>query len=318
MAELVTLGETMMVLTPPDQYGRIKTSGLLAKAIAGAESNVAIGVARLKHSAAWISRVGNDPFGEEILYRLNGERIDTSRVKIDPSAGTGIFFKERGRGGNFQVHYYRKLSAASFLSKDDIDEDVIRQAKILHLTGITPALSSSCHDAVQFAIAMAKKHSVKISFDPNLRLKLWTAEAARETLLPIIRQADWFFPGVEEARLLLNRESIEPDQLISAFLDMGVPQVILKLGPKGCMTANRDERVFVKGFQVDEIDPLGAGDGFCAGYLAGVLKGWEPGECAELANVAGALAVTGIGDYEALPTFEEVEQFLGRKSLVSR
>lgn len=318
MSELVTLGETMVLFTPSGKLGGIKSSESLLKGIAGAETNVAIGVSRLGHSVSWISRVGKDPFGQEILYKLNGERVDTSRVLVDASAGTGVFFKERLRGDRFSVYYYRKNSAASLLSEKDVAESLIAEAKIVHLTGVTPALSNSCLNTVLHTIELAKKHSVIFSFDPNIRLKLWPIEKAREVLLPIIAKADLFFPGLEEGRLLLGNEQLEPDEVISAFLNMGIPQIILKLGPEGCITANSKERVFCEGFPVEEVDPVGAGDGFCAGYLAGILKGWNHEQCGRLATIVGALAVTQIGDYEGLPTWEEVEQILEKKSFVSR
>jgi 2-dehydro-3-deoxygluconokinase len=318
MQELVTLGETMVLFTPFNSNGRIKSSGSLVKNIGGSESNVAIGISRLGHSAAWISRIGKDPFGEEILYRLNAERVNTSNVSVETRAGTGIMFKERIRGGQPSVYYYRNSSAATYLSKTDIDEDLIKKAKILHVTGITPALSPSCFEVVLHAISVAKKHGVKVSFDPNLRLKLWSIENARATLLPIAEQADLFFPGLEEARQMLNNDDLTKHEVVSAFLDMGIQQVILKLGPEGCITANQSQQILSKGFQVNEIDAVGAGDGFCAGYLAGVLKGWQNRNCAELANATGALAVTEVGDCDALPTLEEVEQFMGLKAIVRR
>lgn len=317
MMELVTFGETMVVCTPPGKNEKIRTSNELIKGIAGAESNVAIGLARLGHSVAWIGKVGDDPFGEEIMYRLKGEGVNTSYVKVDPFHATGLFFKERRRGNQFSIYYYRKESAGSFLSSDEISENLIRNSKILHITGITPALSNRCEGALKHSLALAKKHGVKISFDPNIRLKLWSIEKAREYLLPLIKEVDYFFPGVEEARLLLN-ENLSHDEIIDKFLYLGAKQVILKLGPEGCISANRHKRIISKGIEVTEVDPVGAGDGFCAGYLSGVLKGWEHEECARLANIMGAFAVTEIGDYEGLPSYKEVEQFLRKEEFISR
>ncbi|EPZ46052.1 MULTISPECIES: sugar kinase [Alicyclobacillus] len=317
MAELITLGETMVLLKPFHGGGRLKSSQVLSKSIGGAESNVAIGVSRLGHESAWISKVGRDPFGEEILYTLNAERVDTRYVSLS-DAPTGIMFKERIRDEDSRVYYYRERSAASTLQVDDVREDMIRGAKLLHLTGITPALSASCRDVVTHAMSLAKRNSVRISFDPNLRLKLWSAEEARATLLPMAREADFFFPGLDEARLLLNRPEADADEVLDRFLDMGIPTIVLKLGPSGCIYATSENRITVPGFKVTEIDSVGAGDGFCAGFLTGYLEGWEPAKCAELANAVGALAVTAVGDYEALPTMEEVEQFLGKRSSIAR
>lgn len=317
MSELVTLGETMVLFTPAHS-GKMKNAHLLLKSIGGAESNVAIGVARLGHSVSWMSRVGNDPFGHEILYRLNAEQVDTSKVFVDDQLPTGLMFKERIRDDVSRVYYYRTNSAAASISPDDINEQSIKEAKVLHITGITPALSKSGLETVLHAISLAKKHNVNVSFDPNLRLKLWTIEQARNILLPIATQSDFFFPGLQEAKLLLNEKDLGADEAISAFLEMGVSRIILKLGTEGCITADQSQSIFSKGFKVKEVDSVGAGDGFCAGYLVGVLKGWNHDRCAQLANGVGALAVTEVGDYDALPTFEEVEEFIGLRDVVSR
>lgn len=318
MPDLVTLGETMVLLKPFSERGRLKSSQYLSKSIGGAESNVAIGVSRLGHSARWISKLGKDPFGEEILYHLNAEHVDTSCVAVSSVRPTGMMLKEQIRGGDTSVYYYRSQSAASTLSPADIREKWIADARVLHLTGITPALGDSCRDALLYAIEIAKKHQVKISFDPNLRLKLWTIEQARGILLSIAKEADFFFPGLSEARLLLDSPKASADEVVNAFLDMGISQVVVKLGPEGCLYATPNERFYTPGFPVTEVDSVGAGDGFCAGYLAGWFKGWTAEKCARLAAATGALAVTEPGDYEALPTMEEAEHLLEQTKIIHR
>lgn len=317
MADVLTIGETMALLTSTTSE-RFKSSFLLQKNIGGAETNVAIGLSRLGHSTAWISRVGNDPFGEEILYRLRAEGIDVSNVLMDQNAQTGMMIKEKVRGNQTIVHYFRKGSAASNLVPFDLSTEQIRNAKILHVTGITPSLSDSCRETITEAIKLAKQNNTKVSLDPNLRLKLWDIKKAREVLLPLIKEADYFFPGLEEARLLLGDEELSPNQIIDGFLKQGIPNIILKLGKEGCITADQSNRFQVSGYPVVEIDPVGAGDAFCAGYLSGILSEKSPEECADLACAMGALAVTEVGDYNALPTRKEINEFMNKQSIIMR
>ncbi|ALC89208.1 hypothetical protein AM500_04970 [Bacillus sp. FJAT-18017] len=318
MVDIVTLGETMGLLMPPNMQGKFKNAEQVVKNIGGAESNFAIGVSRLGQKVAWLSKLGNDPIGEEILYRLNGEKVNTEHVIITDLAPTGLMLKEKTFKGDPKVFYFRHHSAASTFRKEELNEDIIKEAKILHLTGITPSLSDACRELVVHAIMIAKENGVKVSFDPNIRLKLWSEQQARETILPLLKYVDYFFPGISEGHLLLNDNSLSPEQVIEAFLNLGVGRVILKLGPEGCVTADKWNRFYCKGYKVEEVDSVGAGDGFCAGYVSGVLKGLHHEECALLANAVGAMAVSQPGDYDALPTWHEVQQFLGEVEILTR
>jgi 2-dehydro-3-deoxygluconokinase len=318
MSEVLTFGETMVLLTAPDRFGKIKHSQTLRKQIGGAESNVAIALARLGHDVAWVSRVGRDPFGEEILYHLRAEGVNTADVIVDADHRTGLMFKEHPIKGDPSVFYYRQDSAASHLQKEDLNKETIRSARILHLTGITTALSESCRETVFEAVKVAKEAGVKISVDPNLRLKLWSIEEARPVLMELIKQADYFFPGLDEARLLLNQPDYTVEEILDDFLELGIEQIVLKLGPEGCVVANLQEVAHVEGIQVPEIDTVGAGDGFSAGYLSGVLTGLSPKECAKRANIVGALAVTDPSDYGGYPTREELEAILNKSTVVTR
>jgi 2-dehydro-3-deoxygluconokinase len=318
MSEVVTIGETMVLMTTPEQFGKIKNSHHLLKQVGGAESNVAIALSRLGHDVSWVSRVGKDPFGEEILYRLRAEGVNTKDVIIDSLNRTGLMFKERKNAGDPSVLYYRQNSAASYLSANDINKEVIQKARILHVTGIMPALSRSCRETIFKAVKLAKKYGVKVSVDPNLRLKLWAIEEARPVLMELIKEADYFFPGVEEARLLLDQPDFSVNEIIDYFLRLGIEQVVVKLGPEGCITANSNEKIQVDGIKVVEVDSVGAGDGFCAGYLSGVLNGLSPVECAKRAVIVGALAVTDQSDYDGYPTLDELELILNQKTNVAR
>lgn len=314
--EVVTFGETM-VLFNPDSKGPLRYVHHFTKSIAGAESNVAIALARLGHTAGWFSKLGNDEFGRYIQSVVRGEGVDVSRVVFDPNEYTGLVFKERFAHVNPNIYYYRKASAASQIGVDDIDETYIATAKILHITGITPALSKKTREAVYHAIDIAKKNNVVVSFDPNIRLKLWSIDEAKEVLLDIAKKADIVFPGIDEGRLLLEKENHE--DITDAFLNMGCKIVATKIGKKGCFVASHDERIFVEGYVIEKPeDTVGAGDGFAAGFLSGFLEGKSLLDSAKLANAIGAMATLVKGDIEGFPTLSQVNQFMGINEYIDR
>lgn len=317
MLDVLTIGETMGLIMPLDFDQKLKTQNVVSKSIGGSETNVAVGISRLGRKVGWFSLLGKDPFGDEIIYKLNGEGVDTSSVQ-QTSGRTGLMLKEKSLTGDPKVFYYRENSAASRMVPENLPADLIKQSQILHITGITPALSKSCQKTIETAIEIAKSDDTKVSFDPNIRLKLWNVETMREVLLPIAKKADLFFPGLSECHLLLNNSLLTADECVQSFLDMGIPEVILKLGPEGAISATASEKEVVKGFSVKEVDSVGAGDGFCAGYLVGYLNGLSLYERTKLANAVGAIVVGKKGDYEGLPTLEEVEEFLGKRKIVTR
>ncbi len=316
MLDVVTIGETMIMFSPRGQ-GRLRYINEFYKSLAGSESNVAIGLCRLGHTAGWISRVGRDEFGRYIIKELRGEGVDVSQVKTDEQALTGIMFKEIRPGRESIVTYYRKGSAASYMSKDDLDEDYIRQSKILHITGITPALSLSCRETIYRAIEIAKTHNVLISFDPNIRYKLWSEEEARKVLFDITTKCDIILPGLDEAQFILGTSGI--DDTIDKLLQLGVKKIAIKVGAEGCWVADSQGRAQVPGFDPGVIvDPVGAGDAFAAGFLSGILEGKSLEGCGRMANAMGAMALTAPGDYEGVPTREELDVFMNNDEEITR
>lgn len=308
--DVVTLGETMVVFTPKSSL--MKYAGSFSKKFGGAETNVAIGLTRLGHQASWISRVGNDDFGKAMLAFVRGEGVDVSQVKFDQESPTGLYFKEVRNDGRVNVQYYRKGSAASNLSPDDLNEHFIEGAKYMHITGITPALSQSCYDTVFRAIDIARKNNIKVIFDPNLRRKLWSEEKARKVLLEIASLADIILPGVDEGKFMFNEE--DPYKLGELFLQLGASIVILKMGAKGAYYFTKKESGLVEGFLVNKvIDPVGAGDGFAAGVISGLLENLPIYETVKKGNAVGALVTMTEGDFEGLPETEELEAFMSQK-----
>lgn len=316
MPEVVTLGETM-VLFSPDQQGPLRYIHHFSKRIAGAESNVAIGLARLGHSSGWIGNVGEDEFGEFVVREIRAEGVDVSRVRKVKDAPTGIMFKELNEGRETKVTYYRRLSAASRMVPDELDREYIRGARLLHISGITPALSSSCLETVFEAASIARSGGVKVCFDPNIRLKLWSAGEAAETIKSILPLADIVLPGIDEGRILFGADSA--DEIIDQCLRRGAEIVALKLGANGCIVSDANQRHQVSPFAVGKIlDTVGAGDAFAAGFIAGLLENMPLIQCGRLANAMGAFAVTVSGDIEGLPVRGQLEQFMQNEMGISR
>ncbi|UOQ87478.1 sugar kinase [Gracilibacillus salinarum] len=307
--DVVTIGETMALFTP-ETTGKMRYSSHFSRKFAGAETNVAIGLERLGFHAGWISKVGNDELGKALLSFVRGEGVDVSGVTTDDQAPTGLYFKELRTENDVRVYYYRAGSAASRITPDDIMEDYIANAKYLHLTGITPALSDSCYQAVLQAIQYAKKHQVTIVFDPNIREKLWASkEKAKEVLLQLSAQADIVLPGISEAKYLFGEQkSADYGRL---FIENGAATVILKEGSKGAHYFSDNASGFVPSYPVDRVvDPIGAGDGFAAGILSGLLEGMSLERVIARGNAIGAMVTMVNGDVEGLPDLEEIAHFM--------
>ena len=306
MLDLVTLGETMVLLLA-EQPGPMREATTFRRHIAGAECNVAVGLSRLGHSAGWISRVGDDEFGRAVVFRIRGEGVDTSRVITDPDAPTGLMVRERRDVGPIDLVYYRRGSAASRLSPADLDPAYIRDAKFLHLTGITPALSESCKQAVFEAAEIARAAGVRVTLDPNYRSKLWNRDEFRRVLRDLAARCDILLPGMDEAELLTGES--DPEAAARDLRGLGPRWVVLKLGAQGALAVADDQRIQVPALRLERIvDPVGAGDAFAAGFLSGLLRGLDMTDALLLANRCGALAMSAPGDLESLPRRAEVEE----------
>jgi 2-dehydro-3-deoxygluconokinase len=309
MLDVVTMGEVMVQFNPVTT-GPLRHVTYFEKHAAGAEANFAVGMARMGFKAGFITRVGNDEFGKYVTSVLRGEGIDLSGVKVDSEAPTGIYFSQRGypipeRSG---VVYYRKGSAASKMSIIDVNSDYIKKAKLFHITGITPALSESCMEASLKALEVASKNNVTISVDTNIRLKLWSKEKARKTLIPILKKADIVLTEPEDAEILIGER--EPEEIAKVILSMGAETVVVKMGKEGAVALTREETVRKPAFKVIVVDVIGAGDAFAAGFISSIMRGRSLDEALEIGNVAGALVVTRRGDIENLPSLEDVEKFM--------
>jgi 2-dehydro-3-deoxygluconokinase len=308
LPSVVTAGETM-VLGVPARPGRLRHASSLELKIGGAESNVAIALSRLGLSAGWMSLLGDDEPGQLVLDRIRGEGVDTSRVRRLRDHPTGLYLRETV-GEQVRVYYYRKGSAASTMAPGAFDTDYLEDADFLHLTGITPALSEDCRD---FTLWAAREAGTRVSFDVNYRSKLWGPEEARAFVKEILPNVGLLFVGDDEARALWGRAD---EELVRELAASGPREVVLKRGGEGSVALVEGRVISQPALPVEEVDPVGAGDAFDAGYLAGHLWGLAPEERLRVANAMGALCVATLGDYEGLPDKEELWAFLeGRKAL---
>lgn len=309
-AGLLTFGETMGLVVA-DGVGTLEFVRSFSFGIGGAESNVAIGAARLGAPVTWIGRIGPDASGELIRRRLQAEGVDTIAIR-DPSF-TGLMVRHCRAGAVRHVDYHRAGSAGSHLTPDDIPDDSIRRAAIVHITGITPALSDSARATVFHAVSVAKAAGVLVSVDINYRAKLWDGDTARPVLRRLVSQADIVFGGVGEAQLVLGTTIADAERLARELAALGPHDVVIKEGARGCTAVIADVALAEPAIPVSVVDPVGAGDAFVAGYLTERLAAAEPRARLRTANAMGAYAVTVPGDCESLPTRCELRAQAGEE-----
>ncbi len=303
--DVLTFGETMVLFAPGSVREKLEFTSSFQASIGGAESNCAIGLGRLGHSVCWISRLGNDPFGYRVLKTLRGENVNVDRVEMSDRESTGIMFKEPASGNSSRIFYYRRNSAAAALRIESFED---LSAEYLFVTGITPALSESNRKLTFEVVDRFREMGTKVVFDPNMRFKLWDADAARIVFLELARRCDILVPSLIEAQILTG----EKDQIamLEGLQKIGPSQVVLKAGELGAWFANGDQRGYCPGFPVTEIDPVGAGDGFCAGLLSALLDGRSLSDAVTRGAALGAMCVSTFGDYHGLPDRTTLETFI--------
>ena len=299
--DVITLGETMVSFAA-HEAGPLDAAATFTKIVAGAETNVGVGLARLGLKVAWVSRLGDDSFGRYIRRALEAEGIDCTAVATDPTRPTGFMLKSRAlEGQDPVVEYFRRGSAASALSVADFDEARFLSARHLHVTGITPALSASCAELVEHAMKAMRAAGRTVSFDPNLRPKLWPGrEAMAAHLNRLAGLADWVLPGIAEGRTLTGLDT--PEDIAAFYLERGARAVVIKLGAEGAYWRSSEGSGRVAGVRVTNIvDTVGAGDAFAAGAISGRLEGLDWPEALARANWVGAQVIQVVGDMDGLP-----------------
>ncbi|MEV1318939.1 sugar kinase [Micromonospora arborensis] len=303
--EVAAVGETMVVLCPAPGEP-LEHAERVAVSVGGAESNVAGYLARLGHRAAWVSRVGDDPFGRAVVRHVAAAGVRVDQVSVDPGAPTGMYVKDPGPDGT-AVHYYRAGSAASRMDPGTLAAPGLAGARVLHLSGITPALSASCRALVEHAVTNRPLVGALVSFDINHRARLWPAEQAAPVLRDLADRCDLVFVGQDEAETLWG----SADPMAVRQLLPGPETVVVKDGAVGATALCRDaEPIFVPAPRVTVVEPVGAGDAFAAGYLAGLLRGLDPVRRLRLGHLVAAQALTSSGDNAPVPPWAWFERLL--------
>ncbi|WP_409271805.1 sugar kinase [Neobacillus sp. SCS-31] len=309
MSKVLLFGEPMAMFTAETE-GPLEEVELFRRSLAGAEVNVCTGLARLGHEVSYVTKLGQDPMALYIKNFLNREGIGTEFLTFDPIYKTATQLKSKVSEGDPVVAYYRKGSAFSHMSAADIDQINLEDVDLVHVTGIPPALSLSCREATFRFIDRAKERGITITFDPNLRPSLWESE---EVMIKVINEiaakADLILPGVSEGLILTGTD--DPEKIADFYQDLGVKEVIVKLGSKGAYVRTESESFYQEGFKVEKvIDTVGAGDGFAVGVITGKLEGLSIQDIITRANAIGAIQVTFVSDNEGLPTREELDHFI--------
>ena len=303
--DVITIGEAMAMFVATET-GELAEVEHFMKRVAGAELNVATGLARLGLSVGWVSRVGEDSFGRFVLNALAKEGIDARGVSKDGRYATGFQLKSKVENGTDPiVEYFRKGSAASHLSPDDFNEAYFTSARHLHLSGVAAALSESSYALLDHAARTMKAQGKTLSFDPNLRPTLWKSEAEMvEKLNQLAFQADWVLPGLKEGMILTGQQT--PEAIADFYLTRGVRTVVIKTGSDGAWYKTADgEQGAVAAIKVDNVvDTVGAGDGFAVGVISALLEGQPLRQAVQRGNKIGSLAIQVQGDSEGLPTRE--------------
>lgn len=307
MAELVAMGEALIQFNSLTK-GPLRHVSLFERHVAGSEANVAVCVSRQGRSSALIGRVGDDEFGRCIMSWLRGEGVDTSWLKFDVEAPTGIYFVQRGYPipSRSSMVYYRRGSAGSRLSPEDLDEAAFQNARILHFSGITPALSTSAREACSRAIELAKKFGANLSIDTNIRPVLWPSlEEAAKVLMPMVEKADIIFTDPADSEILIGES--DPDKIVEVFRSLGVGTVVVKLGERGAVASSGSEKAAAEAIGVSVEDTIGAGDALAGTFLASQLAGRSLFESLRRATLAGSLVTTVRGDQEMIPLHRDLE-----------
>ncbi|MEV4668525.1 sugar kinase [Microbacterium sp. LWO12-1.2] len=308
---VVTVGETMGLFAN-DRPGPLSTARTHTLSFGGAESNVAIALARLGARASWVSRLGDDPLGELISRELRAERVDVHASR-HAELPTGLMHKHRRTTSTATVRFWRTGSAASTLRPSDVPDELLRSADIVHLTGILPGLSADARACALVTAQRARAAGITVSFDINHRESVWHGRDPRPAYSELVESADLVFAGEDEAALLVGDG--EPAELAQRLRDLGPREVVIKRGELGAIGLDGRQHCLQPPCAVDVVDTVGAGDAFVAGYLSL----WDGESTMEdrlrRAAAAGAYACTAIGDWEGSPTVSELTRMSAREGV---
>ncbi len=303
MPDLICFGEPMVEFNE-------QSDGSYLQGFGGDTSNCAIAAARQGASTGFFTHLGDDAFGARLTELWQTEGIDSSLVKVDPAASTGIYFVTHSSAGH-EFSYYREGSASSRVAPRDIPTDALKQTPMLHVSGISQGISSSASDAVFAAMDAVRDAGGRVSYDSNLRLKLWPLTRARAIIHEAMSRCDIALPGFDDAQQLTGHT--DPDAIVNYYLGLGATIVALTLGEKGTLVATPDRQMRIDAWPVKAVDATGAGDTFDGAFLARLIAGDDPFEAASYANAAAALSTQGFGAVAPIPAQQAVRDFMASR-----
>lgn len=300
MSDILCLGEPLMELNQqPD--------GRYLPGYGGDTSNCAIAAARQGASVGYITQLGADRFGDEIMQLWQQEGVDTSHVEQVTTAPTGLYFVTHDNDGH-HFSYYRQGSASSLLRADQLPAEKLKATKILHVSGISQGISDCAAECVSAAMKLVREAGGRVSYDSNLRLQLWPLEQARKVIHAAMAECDIALPGFDDAKQLTGLN--EPEAIVDFYLDLGASLVALTLGEEGTLVATTEQRQSIAALPVTPIDATGAGDTFDGAFLSQLANDVNPFDAARYANAAAALSTQGFGATAPIPHRQQVEEFL--------
>lgn len=308
--DVLSIGEPMVELCATSP-GRLSVVEEFKRGWGGDTSNFAVATARLGGSAGYVCRLGGDEFGRSFLDLWRREGVDASRVIVEPDGFTAVYIISFTEGGGHDFTYYRAGAAASRYSPRDLDTEYVARAKVLHTSGISLAVSGSLREASLEAMRACREAGGRVSFDVNMRLKLWPLDVARAACGRAVGNSDVVFASVEDTHTLYGVG--EPEGAAEKLRSLGAGTAVIKRGGEGCHVSSEEASFDSPGYSVDVVDTTGSGDAFDAAFMLGLLGKWGMEKSAAFANAVGALTVTGLGAVAPIPTRERALGFMASR-----
>lgn len=313
--KVLTIGDAMITMNPMAK-GPLRYVNQFERKVGGAELNFAIACARLNLDTTWVSRLGKDEFGRYIFNFVRGEGVDVSNVRLMENYPTSINFKQINEDGSGKTFYYRYHSPILSMEPEDFQDELFEDISLIHLTGVFMAIDKKNVEIVYKILEIAKRKNITVSFDPNIRLKLWTMEEARKAYNNVFPYVDILLTGLDEIEMITGfSEEVALEKFASAY---NISDLVIKDGGNGSKLYKNGTWITKEAFDVDVIDTVGAGDGFDAGYVYSYLTNKPDEEKLRFANAVGGLVTTVSGDNEGLPYLEDVENYLHDIKVIER
>lgn len=309
---IATLGEILVEVMRPTVNVPLNEVGVfLGPYPSGAPAIFIDAVAKLGLSAGMVGCVGDDDFGRCGIDRFRADGVDVSKVTVVPDRATGVAFVTYFDTGERQFLYHIAHAAAGQIAVEQLDYGWLEQVDCLHLNGSSMAIHRGVRDACHEAARVVKQRGGMVTFDPNIRPELLSHDEIQSLCGPLLPYCDYVIPSEGEAQWITGRSRLE--DAVDDLLGLGVKGIVEKRGESGCVLYTKENRVESKAFQVHCVDPTGAGDSFCAGFVYGLVSGWDWPETLAMANATGALATTKQGPMEGTETLSEVLKFIGQQ-----